>query len=38
MGICIDLFEVDTSMGVYVTREEELCVKASLPFKNPYLT
>ena len=36
-GICIDLFKVDTSIGVHVTREGELCVEASLPFKNPCL-
>ena len=35
-GIRIDLFEVDTSTGVYVTREGELCVEVSLLFKNPY--
>ena len=32
MGLCIDLFEVDTSTGVHVTREGELCVKVSLLF------
>ena len=37
MGICIDLFEVDTSMGAHITREGELCVETSLPFKNPFL-
>ena len=37
-GICIDLFEVDTSTGAHITREGELCVEASLPFKNPCLT
>ena len=37
-GICIDLFEVDTSTGAHVTREGELYVEASLPFKNPFLT
>ena len=36
-GICIDLFEVDTSTRAYVTKEGELCIKASLPFKNPFL-
>ena len=35
--IHIDLFEVDTSTGVHVTREGELCVEASLSFKNPFL-
>ena len=35
-GIHIDLFEVDTSTGAHVTREGELCVKVSLPFKNPF--
>ena len=35
-GIHIDLFEVDTSTVVHVTREGELCVKVSLPFKNPF--
>ena len=35
--IHIDLFEVDTSTGVHVTREGEPCVEAGLPFKNPYL-
>ena len=38
MGIHIDLFKVDTSTGAHVTREGELCVKVSLPFKNPYPT
>ena len=37
-GIYIDLFEVDTSTGVHITREGELCVEASLPFKNPCST
>ena len=37
-GIHIDLFEVDTSTGVHITRERELCIKVSLPFKNPYPT
>ena len=37
-GIHIDLFEVDTSIEAHVTREGELCVEASLPFKNPYST
>ena len=37
-GIHIDLFEVDTSTGAHITREGELCVKASLLFKNPCLT
>ena len=36
-GIHIDLFEMDTSTGVHITREGELCVKASLPSKNPCL-
>ena len=36
-GIHIDLFEVDTSTGAHITREGELCVEASLPFKNPFL-
>ena len=36
-GICIDLFEVDTSTGAHITREGELCVEVSLPFKNPFL-
>ena len=35
-GIYIDLLKVDTSTGVHVTREGELCVEASLPFKNPF--
>ena len=35
-GIRIDLFKVDTSTGVHVTREGELCVEVSLPFKNPF--
>ena len=34
-GIRIDLFEVNMSTGVHVTRERELCIEASLPFKNP---
>ena len=33
--IHIDLFKVDTSVGVYITREGELCFEANLPFKNP---
>ena len=37
-GIHIDLFEVDTSTGVHVTREGELFIKVSLTFKNPYST
>ena len=37
MGIRIDLFEVNTSTGVHVTRDGELCVEVSLPFKNPFL-
>ena len=37
-GIHIDLFEVDTSTGVHITRDGELCVKVSLPFKNPCST
>ena len=37
-GIHIDLFKVDTSTGAHVTKEGELCVEASLPFKNPYPT
>ena len=37
-GICIDLFDVDASIEAYITREGELCVKASLLFKNPFLT
>ena len=37
-GICIDLFEVDMSTGAHVTKEGELCIEASLPFKNPCLT
>ena len=36
-GILIDLFNVDISMEAYVTREGELCIEASLPFKNPFL-
>ena len=35
--ILIDLFEVDTSTGAHVTNEGELCINASLPFKNPCL-
>ena len=35
MGILIDLFEVDTSMGAHVAIEGELCVEMSLLFKNP---
>ena len=35
--IYIDLFDVDTSTGVHITREGELCIKASLLFKNLYL-
>ena len=34
-GIHIYLFDVDTSTGVHVTRGGELCVEASLLFKNP---
>ena len=37
-GIHIDLFKVDTSTGVHIIREGELCIEASLPFKNPCLT
>ena len=37
-GIHIDSFEVDTSTGAHVTKEGELCVEASLPFKNPFPT
>ena len=37
MGILIDLFKVDTSIGAHITKEGELCVEVSLPFKNPYL-
>ena len=36
-GICIDLFEVDTSTEVHVMREREPYIEASLPFKNPCL-
>ena len=35
--IHIDLFEVDTSTGAHITNERELCIEASLPFKNPFL-
>ena len=28
----IDLFDVDTSTGVHITKEGELCVEVSLPF------
>ena len=35
--ILIDLFEVDTSTGVHVTNEGELCIKVSFLFKNPCL-
>ena len=35
MGICIDLFEVDTNTGAHITKEGEFCVKVNLPFKNP---
>ena len=34
-GIHIDLFEVDTSTGAHITNKGELCVEASLSFKNP---
>ena len=37
-GICIDLFKVDTSTRAHITGEGELCIEASLPFKNPYPT
>ena len=36
MGILIDLFKMDTSTGVHITREGELCIEVSLPFKNLY--
>ena len=36
MGIHIDLFDVDTSTGAHVIREGELCIEASLSFKNPF--
>ena len=37
-GIHIDLVDVDTSTGAHVMEKGELCVKVSLPFKNPHLT
>ena len=37
-GILIDLFKVDTNTEAYNTREGELYIETSLPFKNPYPT
>ena len=38
IGIHIDLFKVNTSTGVHITRKGELCIEMSLSFKNPFLT
>ena len=35
-GIHIDLFDVDTSTGLLITKERELCVEVSLPSKHPF--